>query len=94
MTPALNQRLAKVEAFFLEGGFRDPKCARALLSCFGLIRQRLEFKRHLLRASLYRKHLAARLSAWCGFTGTTQISSTASWADGSSEVGWSRFRYV
>lgn len=41
--------------------FRDH--TQAFLSNFGPIRQHFALKRHLLRASLYRKHLAARLSA-------------------------------
>jgi putative transposase len=39
-------------------GFRDPKRTQAFLSSFGPIRQHFALKRHLLRASLYRKHLA------------------------------------
>jgi putative transposase len=45
-------------------GFRAPKRTQAFLSCFGLIRQHFALKRHLLRASLYRKQLAARFVAW------------------------------
>jgi putative transposase len=48
-------------------GFRDPKRTQRSLSCFGLIRQHFALKRHLLRASLYRKQLAARFVAWCEF---------------------------
>jgi hypothetical protein len=40
-------------------GFRDPKRTQAFLSSFGPIRQHFALKRHLLRASLYRKQLAA-----------------------------------
>jgi putative transposase len=43
-------------------GFRDPKRTQEFLSCFGPIRQHFALKRHLLRASLYRKQLAARFT--------------------------------
>jgi putative transposase len=43
--------------------FRDPKRTQAFLSSIGPIRQHFEFKRHLLRASLYQKPLAARFVA-------------------------------
>jgi putative transposase len=36
-------------------GFRDPRSTRKFLSCFGPIRQHFALKRHLPRASLYRK---------------------------------------
>jgi hypothetical protein len=42
----------------------DPKRTQQFLSCFRPIRQHFALKRHLLRASLYRKHLAARFVAW------------------------------
>jgi putative transposase len=42
-------------------GFRDPQRTQKFLSCFGPIRQHFALKWHLLRASLYRKQLAARL---------------------------------
>jgi len=58
-------------------GFRDPKRTQAFLSSFGPIRQHFALKRHLLRASLYRKHLADRFETWRGFTGTTQNPSAA-----------------
>jgi putative transposase len=58
-------------------GFRDLKRTQQFLSCFGLIRQHFALKRHLLRASLYRKQLAARFVAWCEFTGVTQDPSCA-----------------
>ncbi len=45
-------------------GFRDPKRTQQFLSCFGPIRQHFALKRHLLRASLYRKQLAAERIAW------------------------------
>ncbi len=54
--------------------FRDPTRTQALLESFGLIRQHFALKRHLLRASLYRKHLAARLSTWCALAEVTQKS--------------------
>jgi putative transposase len=53
-------------------GFRDPKCTQAFLSNFGPIRQHFAIKRHLLRASLYRKQLAQRFDAWHRFTELTQ----------------------
>jgi putative transposase len=53
-------------------GFRDPKRAQEFLSCFGPIWQHIALKRHLLRAPLHRKQLAARLVAWCKFTDLTQ----------------------
>jgi putative transposase len=57
-------------------GFRDPKPTQAFLSSFGLIRQHFAIKRHLLRASLYRKQLAARFVAWREFTDLAQDPST------------------
>jgi hypothetical protein len=54
-------------------GFRDPKRTQQFLSCFGPIRQHFALKRHLLRASLYRKQLAARFVAWREFTELAQI---------------------
>jgi putative transposase len=57
-------------------GFRDPKRTQAFLSNFGPIRQHFALKRHLLRASLYRKQLAARFVAWHEFTGQAQSPST------------------
>jgi putative transposase len=53
-------------------GFRDPDRTQTFLSSFGLIRQHFAIKRHLLRASLYRKQLAARFEAWHRYTGLTQ----------------------
>jgi putative transposase len=55
---------------FLRGvrGFRDLNRAQKFLSCFGPIRRHFALKRHLLRASLYRKQLAARFVAWREFT--------------------------
>jgi putative transposase len=44
-------------------GFRDPKRTQEFLSCFGPIRQHFALKQHPLRASLYRKQLAARFVA-------------------------------
>lgn len=58
-------------------GFRDPKRTQAFLSSFGPIRQHFALKRHLLRASLYRKHLTARFSAWREFTVLAQNPSGA-----------------
>jgi len=53
-------------------GFRYPEHTQAFLSNFGPIRQHFALKRHLLRASLYRKQLAARFAAGHRFTETTQ----------------------
>jgi putative transposase len=53
-------------------GFRDPKRTQKFLSCFGSIRQHFALKRHLLRASLYRKQLASRFAAWREFTEVTR----------------------
>ncbi len=50
-------------------GFRDPTRTQAFFESFGLIRQHFALKRHLLRASLYRKHLAVRFSTWRELTG-------------------------
>jgi putative transposase len=58
-------------------GFRDPKRTQTFLSCFGPIRQHFALKRHLLRASLYRKQLAVQFVAWREFTGLAQNPSTA-----------------
>jgi len=44
----------------------------------GMIRRHFALKRHLLRASLYRKQLTSRFAAWHEFTGTAQNPSTAS----------------
>ncbi|MGF6601726.1 transposase-like protein [Paraburkholderia sp. GAS448] len=49
-------------------GVRDPERTQAFLSSFGPIRQHFAQKRHLLRASLYRKQLGARFVAWHRFT--------------------------
>ncbi|MCA7995281.1 IS6 family transposase [Burkholderia cepacia] len=53
-------------------GFRDPKRTQAFLSNFGPIRQHFALMRHLLRASLYRKQLAACFAIWREFTSDTQ----------------------
>ena len=58
-------------------GFRDPKRTQQFLSCFGPIRQHFALKRHLLRASLYRKQLAARFVAWREFAEIAQNPCTA-----------------
>jgi hypothetical protein len=47
------------------------------LSCFGPIRQHFALKRHLLRALLHRKQLAARFVAWREFTELAQNPSFA-----------------
>ena len=53
-------------------GFRDPERTQAFLSSFGPIRQHFALKRHLIRASLYRKQLATRFAAWHRFTDATK----------------------
>jgi putative transposase len=58
-------------------GFREPKRTQKFLACFGLIRQHFALKRHLLRASLYRKQLTARFVAWREFTELAQNPSFA-----------------
>jgi putative transposase len=58
-------------------GFRDPKRTQKFISYFGSIRQHFALKRHLLRASLYRKQLAARFGAWRNITELAQNPSTA-----------------
>jgi len=58
-------------------GFRDPKRTQKFLSCFGPIRQHFALKRHQLRASLFRKKLAARFVAWREFAELAQNPSTA-----------------
>lgn len=58
-------------------GFRRSERSQAFLSSFGPIRQHFALKRHLLRASLYRKQLAARFDAWRLFTGSAQNPSAA-----------------
>jgi putative transposase len=58
-------------------GFRDPKRTQEFLSCFGPIRQHFALNRHVIRASLYRKLLAARFVAWREFTELAQNPSTS-----------------
>src|ERR1700733_14487824 len=53
-------------------GFRVPERTQAFLSSFGLIRQHFALKRHLLRASLYRKQLGDRFASWHCLTELTQ----------------------
>ena len=53
-------------------GFRELKRTQKFLSSFGPIRQHFALKRHLLRAALYRKQLAARFVAWREFTELAQ----------------------
>lgn len=53
-------------------GFRGPERTQVFLSSFGPIRQHFALKRHLLRASLYRKQLGERFAAWHRFTELTQ----------------------
>jgi putative transposase len=53
-------------------GFRDQKRTQKFLSCFGPIRQHFALKRHLLRASLYRKQFAARFVSWREFAEVAQ----------------------
>jgi putative transposase len=49
-----------------------PERTQTFLSSFGPIRQHFALKGHLLRASLYRKQLAARFAAWHRFTEAAQ----------------------
>ena len=58
-------------------GFRRPERTQSFLSSFGPIRQHFALKRHLLRASLYRKQLAVQFEAWRLFTGSAQNPSAA-----------------
>jgi putative transposase len=58
-------------------GFRDPKRTQEFLSCFGPIQQHFALQRHLPRASLYRKQLAARFVAWREFAELAQNPSTS-----------------
>jgi putative transposase len=53
-------------------GFRDLKRTQKFLSRFGPIRQYFALKRHLLRAALYRRQLAARFVAWREFNELAQ----------------------
>jgi hypothetical protein len=53
-------------------GFRDPNRTQAFLSSFGPVRQHFALKRHLLRASRYRKQLGERFAAWHRFTELSQ----------------------
>ncbi len=53
-------------------GFRLPDQTQTFLSSFGPIWQHFALKRHLLRASLYRKQLATRFESWRLFTGLAQ----------------------
>jgi putative transposase len=57
-------------------GFREHKRTQAFLSSFGPIRRHFALKRHLMRASLYRKQLGERFAAWNRFTELTQNPST------------------
>ncbi len=59
-------------------GFRDPKRTPGFfLASVGPIHQHFAQKRHLPRASHYRKHLAVRFSTWREFTEVTQNPSAA-----------------
>ena len=53
-------------------GFRVPERAQAFLSSFGPFRKHFALKRHLLRASLYRKQLGNRFASWHRLTELTQ----------------------
>jgi putative transposase len=53
-------------------GFRYRKHTQAFSSSFGSIRQHFALKRHLLRASLYRKQLGERFAMWHRLTGLAQ----------------------
>ncbi len=59
-------------------GFHAPKRPQVILSAFGPIRQHFALKRHLLRASLYRKRLAASYATWRAFTDVAHNPSTVS----------------
>ncbi|CAB3773930.1 hypothetical protein LMG29542_07510 [Paraburkholderia humisilvae] len=56
--------------------FCNPGRTQRVLSNFGPIRQHFALKRHLLRASLYRKQLAARFVTWRKFTDQAQNPSS------------------
>ncbi|CAE6857575.1 hypothetical protein R69749_07595 [Paraburkholderia domus] len=56
-------------------GFRDAERTQTFLSSFGPIRQHFALKRHLMRASLYRKQLGERFAAWQRFTELAQAPS-------------------
>jgi putative transposase len=58
-------------------GFRDPKRTQLFFSSLGPIRQHFAPKRHLLRASLYRKQPAQRFDAWHRFTELAQNPAAA-----------------
>jgi putative transposase len=58
-------------------GFRDPKRTQKFLASFGPIRQHFALERHLLRASLFRKQLAAQFVAWREITEVTRNPSPA-----------------
>ncbi|WP_431189934.1 hypothetical protein [Cupriavidus oxalaticus] len=53
---------------------------------FGPIRQHFALKRYLLRALLYRKHLAARFAAWHEFTEVAQCYRQVDNADGLADI--------
>ncbi|VVE59395.1 transposase [Pandoraea sputorum] len=53
-------------------GFRDPARTQTFLSSLGPIRQHFALKRHLLRATLFRKQLAVPFAQWREFTPVTQ----------------------
>lgn len=63
--------------FRFQLSLRDIEELQAFLSSFGPIRQHFALKRHLLRASLYRKHVATRFTAWCEFTEVAKNPSAA-----------------
>jgi putative transposase len=49
-------------------GVRVPERTQPFLSSFDPMWQHFALKRHLLRASIYRKRLAERFAAWHRFT--------------------------
>ena len=58
-------------------GFRVPERTQAFLSSFDPMWQHFALKRHLLRASIYRKRLAERFAAWHRFTEFAQDPSAS-----------------
>jgi len=58
-------------------GFRRPERTQSFLSSFGPSASTSPSSANLLRASLYRKQLAARFEAWRLFTGSAQNPSVA-----------------
>jgi putative transposase len=53
-------------------GFRAAERTQTFLASIGPIGQHFALKRHLLRASLYRKHLGEGFASWHRLTDITQ----------------------